>query len=184
MCIHCIHVISVIKNMAKKTNLIIKGNVSYSAEISDSLAARIISMCANEVGNPTSTSAPHSSQAHFSEDVSSISEYMDQLKPKRNPDKILTIAVYMTTKKSQKYFTPQEIKPYFSKASESIPANFTRDFNWTLTTKWLSEADDKRGMYFVTKKGLKVIEDGFPKDLVKETRGKSAGRKTVKRNSN
>lgn len=164
--------------MEKKNSLNIKGNVTYSAQISDALAARIITLCA--AGDNTAVALEPQS-VDIGDGIGSISEYMDKLKPKRHPDKILAIAAYMTNKKSQKYFTSQEIKPYFSKAGEPMPANFTRDFDWVISTRWIAEADDKRGAYYVTNKGMRVIEEGFPKDLIKETRGKTIGRKSTKK---
>ncbi len=159
----------------------ISGNVSYAAEVNDAVAAQIIALCASSPPEVVvSAMQPSAPEAPAKRETVSISAYMEQLRPKRNPDKILVIAAYITDETARKYFTPQEIKSYFAKAGEAVPANFARDFNWTITTKWLAAAEDTRDGYYVTNKGMEVIDGGFPKALVKETRGKSICRRGVR----
>ncbi len=159
----------------KKITLKMEGPISYTTKIDESLAGRIISMCAM-VESVISNSVNHTGLDEHKDNTvpGSIVEYMDKYIPKRNPDKILVIAAYLTEVKNNEFFKPIDIKPYFPKAGEPIPGNFNRDFKWLQVSKWIAEAEDRRGFFYVTKKGLDVVHGGFPKELVTESRGKSA----------
>jgi hypothetical protein len=150
------------------------GGLSYKGEIDQDIAARIISLCLSKERHIGFGALElKKSITDRGDSYEAIAEYFDQINPKRNPDKILTIAGYLF-KKGQKFFTTQDIKPYFSKVGEPIPGNFTRDFQWVKFAKWIAEGDGvERGRFYITKKGQKVLQEGFPKELVEETRGKA-----------
>lgn len=156
------------KKNAKNKNIIISiqgGGLSYNGEIDQDIAARIVSLCLSKEkhGGP---------DVNGDDSYGSIAEYFDQVNPRRNPDKILTIASYLS-KKGQRLFVPQDIKPLFSKAGEPVPGNFGRDFRWVQSVKWIAEDDNEKGQFYITKKGFEVLKKGFPKELIKETRGKA-----------
>ena len=161
----------------KKTILKITGVVNYTSEISEALAGRIIALC----GMRDTPNAPNENEVDITISPSSrtetipgsIGEYMDKFNPKRNPDKILVITAYLKERKGQQVFKVNDTKPYFYKAGEPVPGNFTRDFRWLLSSRWIAESDDQRGFFYITKKGLDVVHSCFPKELIAQSRGKA-----------
>lgn len=158
----------------KKISISVQGGgLSYKGEVDQDTAAQILTLCLSEnEGVGIDILSSKKSIADIDDSYKSIAEYLDQINPKRNPDKIITMAGYLR-EKGRPFFTSKDIKPLFSKASEPIPGNFGRDFRWVQSVKWIAEADDKRGQFYITKKGLRVLQEGFPKELVKESRGKA-----------
>ena len=94
---------------------------------------------------------------------------MNQYGPKRNPDKILTLAVYLEKHYGRSKFNPGEIKRLFRDAGEVLPSNFTRDFKWVISSGWISRDTYEKNAYYVTTTGRKVLEQGFPNELIKRS---------------
>jgi len=45
---------------------------------------------------------------------------------------------------------------------------------------WIAPDLSKKGDFYITNTGFKVLQGGFPDDLVKRTKGKSSGRRKAK----
>lgn len=110
----------------------------------------------------------------------SLREFLDELEPKRGPDKITAIGLYLDEHFGQDTFSSAELEQSFQSASEPVPANMPRDIKWTVKTGWIAPALGVKGRYYVTKTGRRVAEARFPKEVVKKTR-LSNGRKTAKK---
>lgn len=108
----------------------------------------------------------------------SLREFLDSLEPKRGPDKITAIGVYLKDHHGQETFSGAELERAFQSASEPVPANMPRDIKWTVKTGWIAPALAAKGRYYVTKTGRSVAERKFPKDAVKKSR---LGRKPAKK---
>lgn len=113
----------------------------------------------------------------------SLREFLDQLEPKRGPDKITAIGVYLNDHRDQDTFSGPELEQAFQSASEPVPANMPRDIKWTVKTGWIAPSLGTKGRYYVTKTGRSVAENKFPKEAVKKSRVGN-GRKSGKRMPN
>ncbi len=101
----------------------------------------------------------------------SLREYLDEVGAQRNPDKILAIASYILESSSSENFSADEIKNYFPKAAEKIPANYTRDFRWVIANGWIAEHHQNTGYFYITAKGRQALAGKFPKELSKPQPG-------------
>lgn len=110
----------------------------------------------------------------------SLREHMDEFEPKRNPDKILAIAVYLTDTREMDIFTPDDVKREFKNAAEPVPANWSRDWNWTLANGWLARADEP-GEFYVTQKGREAVANKFSAEVKQGTRQATRRRRTRKK---
>lgn len=99
----------------------------------------------------------------------SLREFFNRVRPKRNPDKITAIGVYLSDVKGQATFKPDEIKASFQQAGERIPGNFPRDFRWAVRNGWIAESPESPGTYYVTSTGNDAASVGFPPEIVKKT---------------
>jgi hypothetical protein len=165
--------------MAKhdKIRITIKGaGLSYSKEIDEQIAGQVMAMC---LSSQDSGSVPQQSRLGSTRSGSqkeSAAEYLNRHAPKRNPDKILTLAGFLKESHNKDSFQPPEIKSLFRDAGEVSPANFTRDFKWVVSSGWIAPDNAKKGSYYITNTGVKVLTGGFPDDLVKKSKGKAGGR--------
>ncbi len=112
----------------------------------------------------------------------SLREFLDRLEPKRGPDKITAIGVYLNDHRDQDTFSGSELEQAFQSASEPVPANMPRDIKWTVKTGWIAPSLGVKGRYYVTKTGRSVAEKKFPKEAVKKSRivnGRKPGKQSV-----
>ncbi len=158
----------------KKTiKLTIQGDeISYKKEIDEMTALKIMNLCAQGVALTTEKSSDEYLKDITLENKSrphSPAEFIHKYGPARNPDKILVLASYLEETRSQDRFTPNEIKKLFVEAGEVVPANFTRDFKWAISSSWVTSDPSKKDTYYVTTTGKNVVTQGFPKELVKKS---------------
>lgn len=115
----------------------------------------------------------------------SLREFLDEALARRNPDKMTAIGEFLAEHEHQAEFSRDDIKSRFKTAGEPAPANFSRDFNWTLSNGWIAEDPKNQGSYYVTKKGRDAIDAKFAAEIKKGTRQKFGGRRRpAKRKSN
>lgn len=164
----------------RRIRITMKGaGLSYQKDIDESTAGQIMALClssretaiGSEKGIAKFPRAVHSSQ------LESAAEFLNRHAPKRNPDKILTLAGFLKDSNNKTSFQGGEIKSLFRDAGELMPANFTRDFKWVVNSGWIAPDPSKKGSYYITNTGLKVLEGGFPDEFVKKTKFKVGGRR-------
>jgi hypothetical protein len=107
----------------------------------------------------------------------SLREHMDEFEPRRNPDKILAIAAYLTDMREMETFTSDDVKKEFRSASEPVPGNYARDWRWTISNGWIAKADGFPGEYYVTGKGRDALSAKFSDDVKKGTRVNKTARR-------
>jgi len=156
--------------------------ITFEDKIERSLVPQIIGLCVAQ--HEKNSKAVFEDPFNFfdgtktsSKKRESVAEYLQRRNPKRNPDKILALAGYIKDVQKKDHFFSEEIKSLFRQARESLPANFTRDFNWVIASGWIDEDPDKENAYFITTTGIKTLEGGFPEELVEKSRNKSYGKK-------
>lgn len=110
----------------------------------------------------------------------SLREFLDSVEAKRNPDKILAIGRYLLDQRGDETFGSDDVKKQFRAAGEPVPANFGRDFRWTITNAWIAEVHEEKGQYYVTESGNHALEQKFSPDVKKRT-GVERGRRRRKR---
>jgi hypothetical protein len=164
-----------------KIKLTIKGGgLSYAAEVDPEIAAKVMALClpaSRHTGiTPGNAALPQIEPLN----QESIVEYLSNRAPRRNPDKILTMAGYMKEVLGKSSFHPNEIRNLFKDASEVPPANFSRDFRWTIRTGWIAKDPLKKDSYYVTNTGLRVLKEGFSEELVKKSKNKASRRRKKK----
>jgi len=111
----------------------------------------------------------------------SLGEFFRATAPRRNPDKILTIAQYMKAVEGKELFLPEEIRARFREVGEPPPGNFNRDFRWAKRIAWIA-SDVSSGQYYVTASGSAAVDGGFPEDVTKATKVRH-GRGSRRRNA-
>ena len=156
-----------------KIKLVIQGEeISYKKEIDEATAINIMNLCSQALNvdenngrkdNSVISTIAGKSRPH------SPAEFIHKYGPKRNPDKILVLAFFLEEVRNQDRFTPNEIKKLFVEAGEVVPAHFTRDFKWSISSSWITSDPSKKDTYYVTTTGKNVVTQGFPKDLVKKS---------------
>ncbi len=169
---------------AKKIKVTIKGaGLSYEGGVDETTAGQIMALClsSQEGVNHKNITLPAINTRHTGAQRESAAEYMNRHAPKRNPDKILTLAGFLKEFHNKESFQQGEIKSLFRDAGEIIPANLTRDFKWVISNGWIAPDPIKKGSFYITNTGMKVLQGGFPDDLVKRTKGKFSGRKKQKK---
>jgi hypothetical protein len=124
----------------------------------------------HQVGARENTiSAPRAPIAEYDERPMSLREYLDAVEPKRNPDKIVSIAEFLSSREGQHDFTSEDLKGRFRTAGEAPPGNFSRDFAWTIQNGWIAEDAQKPSFYYVTQRGKQAIEQKFSKEIKKKS---------------
>lgn len=164
-----------------KIKLSIKGGgLSYAADISPDVAGKIMELCLTSGSQGGVMKALGMTPQHETSNQESLVEYLSRHSPRRNPDKILTVAGYIKEMLSKQFFHPNEIRNFFKDAGEMLPANFNRDFRWAIRSAWIAKDPSKKNNYYVTNTGLKVIREGFPDELIKKSKNKAGGRRKNK----
>lgn len=156
--------------MERKIKVTIKGNgIDYSSEIHPELAGKLINLCLMNQVVGGSNSMENSSV--ITPTKQSVAEYVQTKMPKRNPDKILSIAGYLA-ENGRENFSAEDIKPYFAKIAEPLPANFGRDFRWVVANGWLAEGISDPNQFYITNTGRRVLQSNFAKEVIEGTNQK------------
>src|SRR3989344_3270319 len=127
---------------SSKIKLIISSEeISYKKEIDEITAIKIMNICSQN--SKISDEFLEKEESLISVAVNNLrpdspAEFIHKYGPKRNPDKILVFASFLEESRNQDRFTPNEIKKLFVEAGEIVPANFTRDFKWTISSSWIT----------------------------------------------
>jgi hypothetical protein len=160
-----------------KITISLKGfGLSYVSHIDEGIAGQIMALCLASQGGAKGAVGLTGATRQGGAQRESAAEYLNRHAPKRNPDKILTLAGYLKEAHSKDAFQQGEIKSLFRDAGELLPANLNRDFKWVVSNGWIAPDPSKKGSFYVTNTGFKVLTGGFPDDLVKRTKGKFSGR--------
>lgn len=163
-----------------KIKITIKGaGLSYEKEIDENIAGQVMALCLSfqDTGTDLVKSRLESPARRLGAQRESAAEYLNRHAPKRNPDKILTLAGFLKESHNKDSFQQGEIKSLFRDAGELMPANLTRDFKWVVSSGWIAPDSNKKGSFYITNTGLRVLQGGFPDDLVKKSKYKSGGRR-------
>ncbi len=150
--------------------------VSVTRDVTDEQAAAILSIILRPAG-----AAGHRGQGGVStrETVGggpgSLGEFFRNVAPRRNPDKIVTIAHYMKAVEGKGSFLAEEVLARFIDVGEPAPGNFNRDFRWAKGNAWIA-LDAKTGEYYVTASGSEAVDTGFSEDVKKTTKIKPGRR--------
>jgi hypothetical protein len=149
--------------------------LTIERKVSAAVARAIVTLVMG--GSPTWTGTIRSPQRPIGSSAAgtavpeqSVGEFISESEAKRNPDKIVAIAVYLTDAQGLQTFTREEVRSMFQQAGEPLPGNFHRDFTWTVGNKWLGEQHGTPGAYYVTKTGRQAVADRFGKDVKAATR--------------
>lgn len=112
-----------------------------------------------------------------------IAEFLRSCEAVRNPDIITAIAYYMRSNENLDTFNKDDIRSRFRTARIPLPANFSRDFNKTLNSAWISEDESGAGSYFLTQMGEDAFNDGFAGDYKRPSSGKQKSNSENKKKS-
>lgn len=110
----------------------------------------------------------------------SIREFLNEHDPKRSPDKITAIGMYLKDYNNVDAFGRAELETAFQAAAESIPANLPRDLAWAVKSGWIATKPGAKGQYYVTHSGRQAVLQKFPKELIRKTKQPAATAKKGK----
>ncbi len=151
--------------------------ITYKTKVSPEVAVALIHICVKDQGN---SNIPISSTILPNSMKESLAEYVNSKSPQRNPDKILAIAGHLRNT-GRENFSPEDIRPYFPKIGEPVPANFGRDFRWATIIGWIAEDPSEPNQFYITSSGIKVLDSNFAKEVIKNTTKRRArGKKKMK----
>lgn len=102
--------------------------------------------------------------------VYSIREFLNEYDPKRSPDKITAMGMYLKDHASTDAFGRSDLEKVFQAAAEPIPANLPRDMAWAVKSGWIAAKPGSKGLYYVTHSGRQAVTQKFPKELIKKTK--------------
>lgn len=173
-------------NKHNKIKISIKGaGLSYEKEIDEITAGQVMALClSSQDGSSDSGNARLGLPVHHSgSQRESAAEYLNRHAPKRNPDKILALAGFLKESHNKDSFQQGEIKSLFRDAGELLPANLTRDFKWVVSSGWIAPDSTKKSSFYITNTGMKVLQGGFPDDLVKKSKYKGVSRRKKSKTS-
>ncbi|MCL4322095.1 MAG: hypothetical protein M0016_03310 [Deltaproteobacteria bacterium] len=176
-------------------NLKISGlGLNFEKSIDLNKANKVIKLCIDDfqVASQNDSSKTFKSQSEDTIDAKvrdatttptslSIAEYYKKFAPKRNPDKILIFANYISYYQGLKSFNPEKLKEMFSEVGETTPTNFNRDFKWAKVIGWLDKIPNSKE-YYVTNSGKEVLNKNFHSDIIKKTKIPKAWRSKKKKN--
>lgn len=160
-----------------------------SKEIGDQIVVLVLTGAAGAVGarlpvrRNAADAAPDLSATARSNDERpelSIREFLNEHDPKRSPDKITAIGVYLKDYNNVDAFGRAELETAFQGAAESIPANLPRDLAWAVKSGWIATKPGAKGQYYVTHSGRQAVLQKFPKELIKKTKQPSPNAKKGK----
>lgn len=151
--------------------------VEIRRRLPESVALRVIALV---MGGGPSAAVPSAPRPKSASGLT-LGEFLHETNATRNPDRILAIAVYLIRHLGQSGVTKDELKSQFQIAGQALPANFARDFAWTVSNRWIAPSLDNPGEFFVTSTGIKAVEEGFGADVRKASKFKPRGRKRTTR---
>jgi len=162
--------------------------ISVTQKISQVIAYRVVAVLmggasASAVGSHAGRAATVASTGGAALPTTigqSLREYMDSVGAKRNPEKILAIAKYLTDNENRNV-NRGEVKAEFRGAAEPVPGNYLRDFRWAVQVGWLAEDRQSRGYYYVTSAGDDALRDKFSSEIRKRTKIGMGGRRRRRR---
>lgn len=145
--------------------------INVDREIDRDIALRVLNIVLGDRGTiaPTGTHGGRTVTGSNGRVPLSLREYLDEAQPTRKPDQIVTIAHFVCEHEGAEDFSREEVRSRFPAAREPIPANFARDFAWTLKNGWIAEVPGKNGRYYVTAKGIQAVESRFSAEVKKAT---------------
>lgn len=141
-------------------------------------------------GNPTAQSSVGSIESVSSDTdmvtsdggpALSIREFLNEHGPKRSPDKIAAIGVYLKDHDGKDIFSKSDLEKAFEDAAERIPGNLSRDINWVVKAGWIAPKPGAKGMYYVAHSGREAVAKKFPPEIVKKTAIDSKSKKSTKK---
>jgi hypothetical protein len=144
------------------------------------LGGGIISGSLSGAPNRVNSQALHEGPSRTPPRVS-LREFMEEVEAKRNPDKIVAIGEYLTEIEGKSDFGKDDVKAHFRTAGEPLPANYPRDFQWTLQSGWIAEDSNNPGRFYVTRKGKDAISQKFVKDVQRKLSQTPVGRRRSRR---
>src|ERR1700720_1060793 len=153
--------------------------VSISRQVSQAVALQIIAITMGGASPAPISTVPASDKPRrtSSGQVVAIREFLNDSGAKRNPDKIVAIAIYLRDHLNRETFSRDDVKGLFRKAGEPAPGNYARDFAVAVSAGWIAEDHATSGEYYVTNAGLQTLDEGFQ---AKSTPGRRKRTKSVK----
>lgn len=140
--------------------------IDITKEIDAMQFARIFIILNSASDIPTNKPIPGSPVQIAGEINYSSREFLNEKRPLTNPQRILTLASFLTAEGSPR-ITVDNVKNEFEKAREPLPRNFTRDFNAVIKNGWLAESQET-GQFYVTTTGEKIMAGTFQNDTSKK----------------
>lgn len=150
------------------------GRQLVMAVMANSESAGSVATTAARPTTPSSTVAPIALEGEGP--ALSLREFMDSVLPKRNPDKLTAIAVFLKRHRAMPTFMRADLTKGFEEAAEPMPGNLARDVKWAVKNGWIAPSSEEPGNYYVTSAGEHAVEGRFPADLLKKT-GAERGKK-------
>jgi hypothetical protein len=103
-------------------------------------------------------------------------ELIQEKNPATNAQRIALFAYHREKVEGEARFSRADLRSYFRKAKEPLPANYDRDFAAAVREGWIHEDGAES---YLTSKGLEAVEAGFGGKA--RPRGRAVAKKSPKR---
>ncbi len=88
----------------------------------------------------------------------SLREFLTESRASTNAKKITALGHYVCHYEGKESFSNNDIKEGFRRAREVIPKNLPRDIGAAIKAGLIEEAPGKAGRYYVTQKGMQLVD--------------------------
>jgi hypothetical protein len=136
-----------------KVRLTLNGaGLAFERTVDAALAAQIVQLALHGERTVGQSASASSSPGRRGPPLS-LREFLDQVQPKSNAEKIAAFAGFLRDHVGQTDASKDELKACFRVAGDSLPGNFHRDFQNTVQSGWIAEDQARPGKFYLTRKG-------------------------------
>ncbi len=144
-----------------KFSLTLRGEgISIDREVDKRTALAIVAAALGGEGVTARAAPSHATDSSSLSATKSLREFLTEVAPNTNNERIVTIGSYLHEYRSHERFSKDDIEAGFRSAREQLPKNLSRDLSRTLAAGWIDEVGEK-GRYHVTNTGAKAVQGAF-----------------------
>ena len=149
------------KEADEKFALSLKGDgISIEKDVDKQTALAIVAAAMGGAGIPVTSPPVEASSTLKFNSAKSLREFLTEIAPNTNNERITTIGMYLHEYRSKETFSKDDIESGFRSAREPVPSNLHRDLGRAVENGWIADAGEK-GRYHITNTGVKAVENCF-----------------------
>ena len=112
--------------------------IDFTGHVSHGIARSLLDIVLGSEAHDPRSDGPTAKRQANDPPKMSVREFLNDHGAQRIPEKIATIAEYLTAGGATD-FSKDDVLTQFQIAREAMPGNFRRDFSWAISTGWIAE---------------------------------------------